>query len=106
MTTLDGIARRFDVAVLAIKYAAKDDDDDNRVTDRDASNLRGFWTQGEGAAVIEWNTPGALDRCEVLISKYPIRNPAALCRNYFETVHGHTRYHEDAPKPEDGDGAA
>lgn len=106
MTALDDLARRFDTAALAIKYAAKDDDD-NRVTDRDASNLRGFWTQGEGAAVIEWDTPGALDRCEVLISKYPIRNPAALCRSYFETVHGHTRYHEDQPKPaEDGDGAA
>ena len=102
MTALDDLARRFDRS--AVEALAKAERDDN-TTDPDASNLRHFWTRGEGAAVIEWDTPGALDRCEVLLSKYPI-TAATLCRSYFKDVHGHNRYTEDEVKPEGADESA
>lgn len=87
------LARLFDRTV--VEALAKHE---GQETDPDASRLRNYWTQGEGALVIEWDVPGALDRCEQLLDGYPI-NPQSLCRSYFQDVHNHSRYHEDEIKP-------
>ncbi|MCZ4559893.1 HK97 family phage prohead protease [Rhodococcus sp. IEGM 1401] len=100
MSATDDLRRRYTVARGAALVKAEGD---GRNTD--TSPLREFWTRGEGALVIEWDTPGALDRCEQLLDDYPI-NPASLCRSYFEDVHGHNRYAEDEVKPEGDDDEA
>jgi phage head maturation protease len=40
--------------------------------------LHRYWVHGEGAAKIQWNTPGSFDRCVIELGKY-IRDPKGYC---------------------------
>lgn len=51
--------------------------------------LMRYWSEGEGAAKIGWNSPGDFDRCVVLLSKYV--GPSivkGLCSNLHQRATG------------------
>lgn len=50
---------------------------------RDADRLARYWTSGEGAAKIQWGTPGDFDRCVIELGKHvPPSIVKGLCSNY------------------------
>lgn len=87
------LAVRFEVAALAVKF-------ENQNTDPDASNLRSYWVHGAGAALIDWSSPGSIDRCEALVgAKAPKVNAASLCRSYYKDATGGAPFSDDVEKP-------
>jgi hypothetical protein len=62
------------------------------VTPADHANtekLMRYWAEGEGAAKIQWDTPGDFHRCEVELGKYV--SPAivaGLCSNLHKRATG------------------
>lgn len=61
-------------------------------TPKDAANtekLMHYWAEGEGAAKIQWDTPGDFSRCVVELSKHV--SPAivkGLCSNLHKRATG------------------
>jgi hypothetical protein len=59
-----------------------------RALDGRDNQLKKYWTQGEGAAKIRWQEPGAFERCMSHLGKYFPQNTGGLCRNYFVAATG------------------
>jgi hypothetical protein len=56
---------------------------------RNAQRLKDYWTHGEGAAKVRWNTKGDLTRCHQHLTKYVGPERAwGLCQNYHEYLFG------------------
>jgi hypothetical protein len=62
------------------------------VTPKDASSterLMRYWAEGEGAAKIDWNSPGDFDRCVVELSKHVSPSVVkGLCSNLHQRATG------------------
>ena len=86
------------LAVWAFTFA-KADVTPNAGQQHDDHRLRHYWTEGEGAAVIDWFTPGALDRAEQYLSEY-VTYAAALARSYWKDVRPGVPYSADEIKPD------
>ena len=52
-----------------------------------AHRLKEYWTRGEGAAKIAWNTPGDFKRCVAELGKY-VSDPEGLCNVYHQAALG------------------
>lgn len=52
-----------------------------------AHRLKEYWTKGEGAAKIVWNTPGDFKRCVAELGKY-VSDPEGLCNTYHVAATG------------------
>ncbi|WP_315770194.1 hypothetical protein [Rhodococcoides kroppenstedtii] len=84
------------IEALAAKAEGQD-------TDPEASRLRNYWVHGEGAEVVEWDQPGSIERCEILLADAPIRSAASLCRSYWSDAHGGSKdYWKDEVEPDAG----
>lgn len=46
-----------------------------------------YWTKGEGAVKVVWNTPGDFKRCVNELGKY-VSDPEDLCSTYRVTATG------------------
>lgn len=61
-------------------------------TPKDVANterLMEYWSHGEGAAKIGWDTPGDYDRCLIELGKYVGPNVVhGLCQNLHERATG------------------
>lgn len=51
---------------------------DRNPDDGNADHLKDYWTTGEGAAKIRWDTPGDFTRCVRHLGKH-VRDPEGLC---------------------------
>lgn len=51
------------------------------------ARLRSYWTHGEGAAKIDWGTPGDFDRCVLELGKY-VEDAKGLCASYHHDALG------------------
>lgn len=62
-------------------------------TPSDAENtarIKGYWSHGKGAALIQWGTPGDFDRCVAQLGKH-VHNDAelkGLCANLHHDATG------------------
>lgn len=65
----------------------------------DTARLKAYWSHGEGAAKIGWNSPGDFDRCVVLLSEYV--GPTVvrgLCANLHREATGFSPGHAPGDK--------
>jgi len=49
--------------------------------------LKRYWTRGEGAARIGWNTPGDFTRCVAALDG-KVTDPKGLCAEYHKAATG------------------
>ena len=75
-------------------------------TPQDAKNtarIKEYWAHGEGAAKINWGTPGDFDRCRAHLGKYVEGNTLdGLCANLHHDATGAWPGH--APGEQSGKG--
>lgn len=60
---------------------------DTTPSDKQARELKRYWTKGAGAAKIRWGTSGDFDRCVTHLGKY-VANPEGLCNTYHQAAVG------------------
>jgi hypothetical protein len=89
-----------ELAVWTFRFAdaAKAEETPNAGQQTDDHRLRRYWTVGEGAALIDWFTPGALDRAEEYLSEH-VTYAAALARSYWKDVRPGVPYSADQAGP-------
>lgn len=57
------------------------------MADVNGSQLKRYWSVGEGGKKIRWNTPGDFTRCVRHLRKY-IRDPEGYCANLHKAMTG------------------
>lgn len=53
-----------------------------------AERLRRYWTTGEGAAVIQWGSPGQFDRCVAALTEHMPGQAEGYCARLYRRVNG------------------